>query len=189
MRGAIPGLPTPHPLSARLPSVYLGDDFTTRFTEAFDEVLAPLFTVLDCLPQYFDPALCPPDFLEWLAGWVAFPLDGAWDDARRREVVGNAVELHRWRGTSRGLAAQVRLMTGGEVEVVDSGGCTWSREPGADPPGDQLPGVEVRVRPAPGSRVHPERLRAAILDAVPAHVPVRVRIVAHGRAEVPGPPS
>src|SRR5215468_4745376 len=100
-------LDSPHPLREQLPAVYLDDDFTVRFTYAFDEVLAPLFATLDCLSAYLDPRLAPDDFVTWLAGWVAFPVDEGWTLAQRRELVARAVELHRWRGTPRGLVAHV----------------------------------------------------------------------------------
>lgn len=35
--------------------------------------------------------------------------------------------LMYWPGTRRGLAKHVRLLTGGEVEITDSGGCIWSQ--------------------------------------------------------------
>jgi phage tail-like protein len=187
MRKTITGLPTAHQIGTRLPAVYLGDDFIARFTEAFDQVLAPIFAVLDCLPHYLDPRLTPPDFLDWLSAWVALPLDDSWDEPRRRELIANAVELHRWRGTRRGLAAHVRLVTGGEVTVVDSGGCTWSTASGGPIPGRAEPGVEIQVRPTPGTVVSPDRLRAVIADALPAHVPATVRVIPTGRFPVPSP--
>jgi phage tail-like protein len=182
MRTGIAGLPTPHPIRERLPGIYLDDDFTTRFTEALDEVLAPVFATLDCFSDYLDPHLASEDFLAWLAGWVAFPLDESWAAGQRRELVAHAVELHRWRGTRRGLEAHVRLLTdGGDVEVLDSGGCTWSERAGAPLPGSGGPArVTVRVGVADPSSVDRDRLRAAIVELVPAHVTVDVDVTARG---------
>src|SRR5690242_8134058 len=102
-RAAVPGLPSRHPIGEQLPALYADDDFAQRFTAGLDTVLAPVFATLDNLSAYFDPRLAPADFLTWLASWV-----GADDDSRvplelRREVVGRALELHRLRGTRRGL--------------------------------------------------------------------------------------
>ena len=69
MRGAVPGLPTPHPIGLALPALYLDDGFTQRFTAGLDEVLAPVLLTLDCLDAYLDLELAPPDFLDWLAGY------------------------------------------------------------------------------------------------------------------------
>jgi phage tail-like protein len=172
------GLPTPHPIAERLPAVYLDDEFTQRFTGALDEVLAPVFATLDGLPGYLDPWLAPVDFLDWLAGWVALDIDESWTLAQRRELVANAVELHRWRGTRRGLAAHVRLLTGGRVEVTDSGGCVSSTRPGGPLPGDGPPRAMVRVWAADPETIDQQRLRAAIATTVPAHVVVTLEVLA-----------
>jgi phage tail-like protein len=176
MRTGIDDLPTPHPIGERLPAVYLDDTFTLHFTAALDEVLAPVFVTLDCLAGYLDPQLAPADFLDWLASWVALPVDESWSQEQRRELVARAVELHRWRGTCRGLATHARLLTGGEVEAVDTGGCVSSDRPGGPLPGTAMAGVVVRVRvPDPGS-VDQRRLQATVSEAVPAHVRVTVEI-------------
>jgi phage tail-like protein len=177
MRAAVPGLVSPHPLGARVPAVYVDDDFTQRFLSAFDTALAPVIATLDCLDAYLDPTTTPADFLDWLAGWLALELAEEWPESRRRELVREAVALHRWRGTARGLADHVRLVTGGEVEVADSGGCRWSAEPGGEPPGDAgLAAVRVTVRVADPAAVDQRRLAGAISAAVPAHVTVTVEV-------------
>lgn len=177
MRTGIRGLPTPHPIADRLPAVYLDDRFTPRFTAALDEVLAPVFAILDGLPGYLDPRLAPPDFLDWLAGWVALEIDESWTPRQRRELVANAVELHRWRGTRRGLAAHVRLLTGGEVEIADSGGCSSSGRPGGPLPGDSPARAVVRVRVPDPESVDRQRLRATVAASVPAHVAITVDVL------------
>jgi len=178
MRTGITNLPTPHPIGERLPGVYLDDDFTTRLTEALDEVLAPVMLTLDCFADYLDPRLAPADFVEWLAGWVAFAVDESWSGAQRRELIAQAVELHRWRGTKRGLVAHVQLLTGGEVDIADSGVCAWSDRAGGAVPGDGPPRVAVLVRVDDPSTIDRGRLYAAIVELVPAHVRVTVEIVA-----------
>lgn len=177
MRTEIAALPTPHPIAERLPAVYLEDDFTTRLTGAFDAVLAPVLLALDCFADYLDPRLAPVDFVEWLAGWVAFALDESWSEAQRRELVAYAVDLHRWRGTKRGLATHVRLLTGGDVDVTDSGICAWSDRAGGPVPGTGPPRVVVRVAVADPGTVDQRRLRAAVAELVPAHLRVNVEVV------------
>ena len=171
MRGGVAGLASPHPLGLAMPAIYLEDDFTQRFLAALDEVLAPVLLPLDCLDSHFDPALAPEDFLDWLAGWVAVPVDEGWPLRLRRELVRQAVELHRWRGTARGIAAEVRLLTGGDVEVTDSGDAVVPAEPGAAPPIPAAPAaVRVRVRVADPAAVDRRRLREVVAASVPAHV-------------------
>jgi len=186
MRAGLPHPPTPHPIGHTLPAVYHEHEFVQQFTAALDEVLAPVLMTLDCFAAYLDPDTAPEDFLDWLAGWVALSLDDSWTPAQRRRLVAEAVQLHRWRGTRRGLAQHVELLTGGAAEVVDNGAVSWSPRSGGKPPGTPAPRIEVTVRTRPGRRVDTERIRRLIADSLPAHVPVTVRAeqAAVGRARV-----
>ncbi|HZG02343.1 MAG TPA: phage tail protein [Streptomyces sp.] len=180
-RHGVEGLPTPHPFGERLPGPYAGDDFAQRFVSAFDEVLAPVLSVLDCLEAYWDPELAPEDFLDWLAGWVAAEVDGSRPLAARRRAVARAVELHRLRGTARGLAELVRETFGVEAEVTDSGGAAWSASPGGELPGSPEPSLRVRVRADDPDSLPVPRLEALVEANRPAHVPCTVELV--GREE------
>jgi phage tail-like protein len=156
------------------------DDFTRRFTQALDEVLAPVLLALDGFVAYLDPALAPPDFLDWLAGWVALPIKEQWTVEQRRVLVAHAVELHRWRGTRHGLATHLTLLTGGRVTVEDNGGTiasVQSTDPAAQP---VRPYVTITVAIADPSHLDESRLRTAAAEHVPAHVPFTLRIERSG---------
>ena len=182
MRGTIEGLRSPHPLALGLPAIYQEEDpFTVRLTEAFDAVLAPIFSTLDNLPAYFDPALTPPDFLGWLASWVALDLDETWDLARRRQAVASGVDLLRRRGTAVGLADELRLATGAEVEVLENGGTAWSLDPGSPMVGSPEPALLVRIIGA--GDVDLDRVESIVRGAKPAHVPHKVEVVAGSPAK------
>jgi phage tail-like protein len=165
-------------LATGLPAVFQNDGFTARFVSAFDDVVAPVFHTLDNLDAYLDPSLCPPDFLPWLAGWVEIELDDNWSLEQQRRLVATAVEVARWRGTCRGLVELVcRYAAVGPdaVDVVDSGGVTWSSSPGGDPGhGEHRATVRVRV-PEPG-QVDAARLTRLVGKAVPAHVSFTVEV-------------
>ena len=177
MRGLIADLDSPHPIGMRLPGLYVDDDFTQRLVSAFDQAFAPIFATLDCLPAYLDPRLAPEDFLDWLAGWVGLALDESWTVERRRELVSRAVALHRWRGTRRGIAEHVALVTGGAVEIIESGAVSWSARPQTPLPGSDTPSLHVRVRVRDPSTVDLRRLDALVADAKPAHLPHTVEVV------------
>jgi len=170
VRASVPDLITPQPLGFALPGVYHDDPVIQAFLSAFDEVLAPIFSTLDNLDSYFDPQLTPPDFLEWLGGWVGMALDENWPLERRRSLVQNAVELYRWRGTVRGLAAHVALHTGVEPEIEESGGLTWSSRPGQKVPGTAESFVRVRVRVPDPLAINAERLSVMIGNSLPADI-------------------
>jgi phage tail-like protein len=178
MRGTVAGLRSPHPLGSLMPAVFQDDNFTMRWTQALDEVLAPVPAVLDSVEAYFDPLLAPEDFLSWLAGWCGMTLDENWPLPRRRAVVSAAAELYRERGTLAGLRRHVELVTGGRVEVADSGGATWSATPGDpdDPTGLAGPSVTVRVSAADPAEINVRALDALISAIKPAHVMHRLEV-------------
>ena len=178
MRGLINGAATMTPIAAGLPALYADDDFAQRFTGALDEVLAPVVGSVDNLAAYLDPRLAPSDFLPWLGQWLGIPADqlgtSAADADALRTRLGTASDLGARRGTAGALADEVRQSTGGEITVADSGGTTWSAQPGAVPPGNARPGVAVRVRGWSGRSADKASVRALVARAVPAHVPVTV---------------
>jgi phage tail-like protein len=178
MRDSTPaGLTSPHPLIRGLPGIYQADDFTRRWLAGLDEVLAPAFLSLDGFAAYLDPAITPDDFLDWLAGWVGVLLDENWPVERRRAFVSQAADLYRQRGTVAGVAAHVRTFTGGRVEVIESGGVSWSQQSGGVMPGS--PGYRLTVRVSDTPRpVDRARLEALVANAKPAHVVHEVEVSA-----------
>jgi len=165
----VAGVASPHPLIEGLPGLYHEDGFTQRWLSAMDDALAPVFLALKSIPAYLDPALTPDDFLDWLAGWVGVLLDENWPIERRRAFVAQAAELYRLRGTASGLAAHVRIFTGGDVEITESGGVWWSSKSGRGFPGQPGYHIEVRVSNT-DTPVDPKRLDALVATAKPAHV-------------------
>ncbi|MER6114357.1 phage tail protein [Streptomyces sp. NPDC001743] len=176
-RAAVPGLPSRYPIGGLLPALYADDDLAQRFTAGLDTVLAPVLSTLDNLPAYFDPALTPDDFLPWLSSWVGAGLDPAWPTELRRAAVARAVELHRWRGTRRGLTEHLRLCFGVEAHVHDGGGAAWSREPGAELPPPPTGELLVRVRATDGGPVDAARVLRVVEASCPAHLTCRVEIL------------
>jgi hypothetical protein len=65
-----------------MPSV-CGDPLAQQLGAAFDDVLAPIFGTLDCLPAYLIEPL--RDMLDWLAGWIGRRSAGM----KRRPANGN----------------------------------------------------------------------------------------------------
>jgi phage tail-like protein len=160
-----------------LPGLFHDDTFLQQFTAGLDEVLAPVFTTLDNLVAYFDARLAPADFVAWLAAWVGLALDEHWPEEQQRRLVAAASELHRWRGTKKGLAAHVTLLSGLEAEVVDSGGSVWSAEPGAEFPGTADRHMTVRVRAPSADAVDLERIERIVAEAKPAHVRHEIEVI------------
>lgn len=175
-RLGLDGLETRYPLMDGLPAIYGEDEFMTRFVAGFDEALAPIHAAIDDLDGYLDPALTPPDFLEWLGGWLGLIVDRSWPIRRRREFVAKAVGVYRWRGTARGIAEAVELYTGVRPEVEDTGGVDAGPEPLGAIPGTDPAEVVVRVRSGGGS-VDPSIIDRIVSEVKPAHVRHRVEVV------------
>ncbi|MFD8105757.1 phage tail protein I [Streptomyces microflavus] len=186
-RAAVPGLPSRYPIGELLPALYADDDLAQRFTAGLDTVLAPVLSTLDNLPAYFDPALAPADFLPWLATWVGVDIDRAWPQELQRAVVARAVELHRWRGTRRGLVEHLRLCFGVHADVRDGGGVACSAGPGTELPPAPTGELLVRVWPvAPGATVDASRVLDVVTASCPVHLTCRVEILPGPPTEAPG---
>src|SRR5450432_3044860 len=148
VRGMIAGLASPHPLGAALPALYQEDAFAQRLTASLDEVLSPIFASLD-----------------WRAGWVGVSLDETWPIERRRQLVADAAQLYRSRGTVSGLAAHVAIYTGGEVLIEDNGAAAWSAKAGGSIPGSATARLRVRVSVDDPAAVSLARLEAVVATA------------------------
>lgn len=177
VRGMVPGLETPHPVLLLLPGVFQDGDFTARFVSAFDDALAPVFATLDNLPAYFDPETAPTDLLAFVGAWVGASREESTDLATQRIAVREAVEAHRRRGTPGGLRQVLQHLTGGEVEVADSGGTTWSLTPGADLPGAFPAHVRVRIVLDDPDSVDLAVVGSVVTDATPPHATHEIEVM------------
>jgi phage tail-like protein len=177
MRGTVTGLGTPYPLRGFLPAVLQEDEFVGRWTAGLDDVLAPVVSTLDCLTAYLDPVTAPADFLDWLAGWFGVVLDENLPLSRRRALVAAALGLYQARGTLAGLRTQLELVSGGRVEIEDSGGVGSAQAPNSVLPGSDVPTLTVRVAlPADTAQVSERTLHDLIQADKPAHVAHRLEV-------------
>ncbi|MGH2461171.1 MAG: phage tail protein [Chloroflexota bacterium] len=103
-----------------LPAVFRGDAFLSRFLLIYQSILDPIEETVDNTHHYLDPGTAPAEFLPWLASWVGLDLDPGLDEARQRDLIRRAVELHRWKGTRRGLREELQIRTGGRALIVEN---------------------------------------------------------------------
>ncbi len=128
-------------VSGPVPALFHEDPLFLGLCAAFDELLGPVVTALDCFAAYLDPWLAPDDFLAWLGTLVGVGADigvdvGAEADAsdRQRALIAGAVRAYRVRGTAAGLrdvVATAAYVPAEQVSVAESGSVTWSDKPGA----------------------------------------------------------
>jgi phage tail-like protein len=138
-----------------LPAIHQEDEYLGRFLLPFEETLAGFEQLFSTIDRYFAPARTDRDFLPWLATWVALVLDEEWDEAKRRRLIGEAVELYRWRGTVKGLQDYLEIYTGLVPEIREwrwPGGMqigVASRIGGKTPMGDPITPIVNMVRAEP----------------------------------------
>lgn len=109
-------------------------------TEGFEEIPVGIETILDQIQDYFNPFLTPPQFLKWLASWVAVTLkeDKEWygdEDlgaetgkqsvpldtyrkTRNRELIHQIVQLYQKRGTREGLIEYLKVYLGEQATIT-----------------------------------------------------------------------
>ncbi|MBW2057789.1 MAG: hypothetical protein JRH07_17010 [Deltaproteobacteria bacterium] len=141
-----------------LPALYREDPFLGEFLLPFERVFSAFEGVLATIDRYFAPALTDAEFLPWLATWVSLVLDEEWDEAKRRRLIGEAVELYRWRGTVRGLKRYLEIYTG---LVPDIRECRW-------PAGLQI-GVASRIGGTSPEDISIARIEKAVRRQPPAY--------------------
>ena len=96
-----------------LPAIYAADDesrwFLERFLAAFQTDWDGLEEEIAHVERYFDPAAVPAgDPLDFLAGWLALPIEGRWSAEQRRHLLAAAPRIYRRRGTPAAVRAYLR---------------------------------------------------------------------------------
>ncbi|NDJ16458.1 phage tail protein [Myxacorys almedinensis] len=124
-----------------LPASFRDDPFMGRFLLTFQRLLngrIPGDTqdpfpdqlgfeeYLDRIHTYFNPGqskeqvgTAPPEFLLWLAGWVALSLREDWDESTKRRFISQIVPLYRKRGTKAGVKEMLELYTQEQVTLYE----------------------------------------------------------------------
>jgi phage tail-like protein len=111
---------------AYLPAIFHQDPFAGHFLLAFETILSGagadrpgLESRIAHVSDFLDPMTTEPEFLPWLAGWVALSLRADWDELTKRRFIQQIVSLYRLRGTRAGLQRMLELYTGEHVDIYD----------------------------------------------------------------------
>jgi len=177
-RGHIENLETPFPLIEAVPPMLAQDTFVQRMMPAFDEVLAPIISTLDCLDSYFDPEITPDDFLRYLSTWVNSHTENELSIPGLRHSVATAVAMSAWRGTVSSLHDRFFPFDLDSIVLEEGGGVTVSTtatDPETWP--DAAPMVAtVTITPAKDSVNSLDNIIQLIKDYAPAHLQLTVVI-------------
>jgi phage tail-like protein len=119
----------------QLPVGMTDDDFFVRFVTIFQRMADTVLDQVDTLPHMFDPTVAPDNMVRQMAEWFGVEwIDSSLEDRHQRQLVLGYADLIRWRGTKIGLRKLLVLLTGGAVEVQDSGGVFAKEEAPGGPP-------------------------------------------------------
>jgi phage tail-like protein len=156
----------PGPSSAYLdylPDIFRDDEFLGRFLLIFESVWEPLEQRQDHLHRYFDPKTAPSSFLPWLASWMDLPRMANWPEPVVRNLIAEATELNRWRGSRYGLSRLLEAATGGVVSIRE------------DPSRPYV--FEIRIESRAESELSDENIRQLIQRYKPAHAGFVLEVV------------
>ena len=163
-------------LRGGLPAVYQEGDFGMRFIGALETLLDPIVAVLDALPAHFSADHAPRDVLDLLSAWLGVDLDESQTPQQRREMVRQAAELGRRRGTKQGVELALALgFPALPLRVEEPGGVrTAPPEGGMDAPPPSF--IVYCDKPIP------EETQAAVARCIeqykPVHTTYRLRVKA-----------
>lgn len=166
-----------------LPAIYQEGDFGLRFIGSLETVLDPIIAIIDSLHAHIDADLAPRDMLEVLAYWLGIYTDESWSEEQVREVVRNAAELSRRRGTRSGLELQLRITFPDlPLRVEETGGVVWAAETARLPAASSEPSFVVYCD-KPITEQQAAGLARAIEYMKPVHVKYRLRVKAPRKSE------
>ncbi|OMF16251.1 phage tail protein [Paenibacillus sp. FSL H7-0331] len=110
-------------LISYLPSIYQEQQDESRFLERFLALFGSYFQdmeeKIDHISKYFDPNAVHGQYLTWLGTWLAVHEDESWGEEKLRQLIKQAPELYKLRGTRQGLLRMLHIYTGAEPYIIE----------------------------------------------------------------------
>ena len=107
-----------------LPAIYREEphsrDLLERFLSIFESIIFEMDHTIEHIDRFFDACNAPPEFLSWLASWLAVPVDEDWTEEKKRLFIRHAASLYKKRGTREGLSESIELFTGVKPLIVEN---------------------------------------------------------------------
>lgn len=97
-----------------------GAEPTARALALFEAWSSELAQRSARLPALFDPRQAPAEALPWLASFLALTFDGRVREGVRRQLLLEAAELYRARGTLPGMTRLLSLLAEAPVQIVEA---------------------------------------------------------------------
>jgi phage tail-like protein len=155
-------------LLAQLPIGMVEEDFFVRFVSIFQDVATSLVDGADNMANILDVTVAPPAQVRWMAEWIGLNIvDSSLPDATQRHLVRESSKMLAWRGTRHGLATFLRLVTGADAQIEESGGVYGEHEsPGEHP--------WVRIHVASTGWLPEKDFLDLVRDEIPANVTAEI---------------
>lgn len=108
-------LPNAYQESARAP-----ESFLRGFLYIVQHLQDRVGQRLDRIHELFDPRTTDPEFLPWLASWMATSLNSEWGELESRKMLLAATQMFSYRGTAKAIAEFVRIYTSANVQIEEN---------------------------------------------------------------------
>jgi phage tail-like protein len=97
-----------------------GGSFLRGFLNVVQHVHDSVVDRIRSLHSLFDPRTTEPEFIPWLASWLAITLNPDWSALQRRKMLMAAMQLFPDRGTAKAIREFVRIYVGAKVEIEEN---------------------------------------------------------------------
>ena len=104
-----------------LPDIYRANynGFIVRFLALLESIMAPIEWNVDNFDLFLDPKTSPPAFFSWLGNWFNLDFDQTWSVESQRQLLIEAHQLYRRRGTAWAMQRVLEIYTNNKVEIDD----------------------------------------------------------------------
>lgn len=106
-----------------LPANFQDDDQSRNFLDRFLPVFQTSFDGfdrrIDNMWRLFDPLSTPKAWYNWLAAWIALPIDPDWNWTKKRQVLDDAPAQYQLRGTVAGLQQSIQDYAGVQGNILE----------------------------------------------------------------------
>ena len=104
-----------------LPDVYRTsyNSFIARFLALLESIMAPIEWNVDNFDLFLDPKTSPPAFFSWLGNWFNLDFDQTWSVESQRQLLIEAHQLYRRRGTAWAMQRVLEIYTNSKVDIDD----------------------------------------------------------------------
>ncbi|HAN30642.1 MAG TPA: hypothetical protein DCQ06_03500 [Myxococcales bacterium] len=96
------------------------DDLLLNFLWIFQQIHESVSDRVNSIHKLFHPLETDPEFLPWLASWIALHLENDWPEEVKRRWLRHAPALYNIRGTRRALEQLLEIYTGVRPTIYEN---------------------------------------------------------------------